>query len=80
MNKKSTLNYLLNTEESEKCDAVDPGDFIEIGFNELENVFDELNTVKYSPSELVVQNVIQFAHAYKIIDLGSGRKIEMILN
>ncbi|MFC2118306.1 hypothetical protein ACFLTI_03360 [Bacteroidota bacterium] len=80
MNKKSTLIYLLNTEESEKCDIINNDDFSENGFNEFEDVFDELNSVKYSPSELIVRNVIQYAHASELIDLGSGIKVEMILN
>ena len=80
MNKKSTLNYLLNTEESEKCDIIDTNRHYDDDFNEFNDVFEKLNTVNYSPSDLVVKNLVQFAQAYELIELESGRKVEMILN
>ena len=80
MNKKFTLIYLLNSEENDKGEMINAEDLGDDGFKNFEDVFKVLNSVKSSPSQAVVDNIIQFANTYELIDLGSKGNIEMILN
>ena len=80
MHKNSTFIYRLNSEENDNGEMINADNFGEDGFKDFDDVFNILNELKSSPSKAVVDNIIQFANSYELIDLGSKGNAEIILN
>ena len=70
MNKKSTLIYIVNGTQAEDITQNRVDDAIEKSLTEME----------FEPSERSIENILNFARSYEVLDTESTGHVEMILN
>ena len=70
MNKKSTLIYIVNGTQAEDTTQNRVDDAIEKSLTEME----------FEPSERSIENILNFARSYEVLDTESTGHVEMILN
>lgn len=70
MGKFSTLIYLVNNIEGDKC---------ELHSNEDYSV-DNVPVMDFEPSERSIKNILDFARSYEVLESESTGHVEMILN
>lgn len=80
MNINFTFFYLFTEEGNDSNEMIDLNNLDDEIFKNFKDVFEMLDTEFVSPSERVVNNLIQYAQSYEYMDLGSGKEAEMILN
>jgi len=80
MNVNFTLFYLFSGEGNGSSEMINLNNSDDEVFKNYQDVFDALDIELVSPSESVVQNLIQFAQSYEYVDLGSEKGAEIILN
>lgn len=70
MKKHSTLIYLVNNFQTE-----------EAAQNRVDDVIgNELTAMEFNPSERSIENILNFARSYEVLETESTGYVEMILN
>ncbi len=70
MKKHSTLIYLVNNFQAEEAIQNRVGNVIE----------NELTAMEFNPSERSIENILNFARSYEVLETESTGYVEMILN
>lgn len=70
MKKYSTLIYLVNNFQAEEAIQNRVGNVIE----------NELTAMEFNPSERSIENILNFARSYEVLETESTGYVEMILN
>lgn len=70
MKKHSTLIYLVNSFQTEETTQI-----------RVDNVSEnELTAMEFNPSERSIENILNFARSYEVLETESSGYVEMILN
>ena len=70
MKKHSTLIYLVNSFQTEETTQI-----------RVDNVSEnELTAMEFNPSERSIENILNFARSYEVLETESTGYVEMILN
>jgi len=70
MRKNSTLIYFVNRIQSKKSEMI----------KDKESINKETRIEQKMPSEKTVENILNFARVYEVLDTRSTGHVEMILN